>query len=184
MALVDRAVARRYGEAFVNTLEATHCLELGLEELKGVSQTYTLSKDLQRFLGSPEISPEEKGRLLARLFSDRVGPQTKGLMELLLEWDRIDHLPAISEEAMVVSEIRQGLLRGKVVTAHPISLAEAEALAKGVGKRLGKRVILERDLDPKLIGGIRVVAGNILLDGSVQTFLKRIRQQLMEVKVT
>lgn len=152
--------------------------------MKIVAKAYEGSRDLQRFLGSPEIGEGEKRDLLTRTFSGAVGPETMSLIELVLKWDRVDHLPAVSEEAVKVSEERQGLLRGVVTTAHPISSAETQRLAQAVGERLGKRVVLERQVDRKLIGGIRIAAGTILLDGSVQGVLQKIQRQMMEAKVT
>ncbi len=189
--MADRAVARRWAEAFVGTLEKSRRLEgggsaaltTGLEELIFVAETYEGNRDLIRFLGSPEIGEEEKRSLLTRIFSSLVGPETMSFLELVLKWDRVDHLPAIAEEAVKVAEERRGTLRGIVTTAHPISSAEAQTLARAVGGRLGKRIILERRVDPQLIGGVRISAGSALLDGSVQASLQKVRRQLMTAKV-
>ncbi len=183
--MIDRGVARRYGEAYLNALEASEAgaTEPGLEQLETVAKVYSGSRDLQKFLGSPEIGSEEKEQLLNRLFSDGVSPQLQGLLHLLLKRDRGDHLPAIAQEAALAWEDRQGIVRGQVVTAHPISQAQTQALAKTVGELLKKKVILERSVDPKVMGGVRVIVGTSTLDGSVQTLLKEIREQLMEIKV-
>ncbi len=191
--MADQAVARRYAEAFVNALQAAGRpeeglaarLEGGLEELGAVAKVYAGSKDLQRFLGSPEIAPEDKRRVLARVWSEAIGEQTTGMLDLLIRWDRMEHLPAIFEEAKGVAEERQGVLRGQVITARPISSAEAEGLAKAVGRALkGKRVILERRVDPALLGGVQVTVGSTLLDASVRSFLAEVREQLKSAKVT
>jgi len=185
----EGGVARRYAEAFVNALgegpsvSLEERLRTGLTELEGVAQVDSGSKDLQRFLGSLEIGPEEKERLLNRLWSDGDGGETKALLHLLLKWDRMEHLPAILAEARAVAEERQGILRGTVATAHPVSSAETERLAQAIGKALKKRVMLEREVDPGLIGGVRVSIGSKLLDGSIRTYLDEIREQLKAVKV-
>ena len=181
--MADRAVARRYAQAFVNVLEISRRVEPGLEGLQRVSHSYSQSRDFQRFLGSPEIAPGEKEELVTKIFSDLVGPDGMGLLNLLLQWDRIDHLPLIMEEATAEAELRRGILRGWVTTARPISAKETEILAKAVGDRLGKHVLLERQVDPQLIGGVRVRVGTTVLDGSVQTLLKEVRQKLLEVKI-
>jgi len=181
--LVDRGAARRYAQAYVNVLEGTDRLEAGLAELKFLRRSYAESLEFQHFLGSPEIGTEQKQHLLSRTFSDSVGPEGMGLLTLLLQRDRIDHLPVVGEEAVSVAEARRGILRGKVFTAHPISSKETEELAKAAGKILGKQVLLERHVDPQLIGGVRVVIGSALLDRSVETVLKEIRKQLLEAKV-
>ena len=182
--MIDRAVARRYAEAFVNASMVSGKLEAELGDLKAVAKSYQDSPDFQKFLGSPEIGNEEKRSLLSRLFDSAVGQDVKGLLGLLLEWERIEYLPVVYEEAQTVAEIRQGIVRGRVTTAHPISSVETGILAQAAGKLLGKQVILERHVEPELIGGVRIVVGTTILDGSVQTRLKEVRRQLLEAKVT
>ena len=196
--MIDRAAARRYAEAFVNALEKTGRLEPGMEELRVAARTYAQSKGLQRFLGSPEIAPEDKQSLLGRLWSGApggvsgavsssgshaAGQEMLSLLRLLLRWDRIDHLPAVMEEAEKSAEARQGILRGTVTTAHPISSAEVDQVAQAVGRKMGKRVLLERRVEPELLGGARVAVGSTLLDGSVRTQLAQVREQLLGAKV-
>ena len=181
--MVDRGAARRYAEAFVNALEKTGRLEPGMEELRGVARTYAQSKDLQRFLGSPEIAPKDKEGLLGRIWSGAAGQETLSLLRLLLRWDRIDHLLVLMEEAEKAAEQRQGILRGTVTTAHPISSAEVDQVAQAVGRKMGKRVLLERRVEPALLGGARVAVGSTLLDGSVRTQLAQVREQLLGAKV-
>lgn len=181
--MVDRTVARRYAEAFVNTLEKAGRLEPGLEELDRIAGIYSGSKDLRRFLGSPEIGPEEKERLLDRALAESASAETMSLLRLLLKKDRVEHLPAVHEEAKTVSEQRRGVVRGRMTTAHAVSSAETQRLAQAVGLALGRQVILERQVDPSLIGGARVVVGSALLDGSVRSQLENLREQLKSAKV-
>ena len=181
--MVDRTVARRYAEAFVNALEGSDRLSAGLEDLDQVAGMYGQSKDLRRFLCSPEIGPEDKERVLDRALAAGAAPEMMGLLRLLLKKDRVENLPVVSEEARAVSEARQGVVRGKVTTAHSISSQEVEQLARAVGKVMGKQVILDRQVDPSLIGGVKVVVGGTLLDGSVRAQLNRVREQLKAAKV-
>ena len=181
--MADRALARRYATAFLNRLEASHQVESGLEELRGIAQIYSISKEFQRFMGSPEIGQEEKQQMIDRVFSEEAASETLALLQLLLRWDRMEQLPSVAEEALCISEARQGILRGQVTTAHPISSAETDRLAQAVGKAMGKRVILERRVDPRLLGGASVAVGGMLLDGSVRAQLKRVEEQLKAAKV-
>ena len=181
--VADRTLARRYAEAFVNRLEISRERERGLEELRGVAQVYSGSKELRRFMGSPEIGLEEKQQLLGKVLSEGASDETMGLLKLLLKRDRMEELPGVADEAASISEARQGILRGQVTTAHPISSAETDRLAQAVGKAVRKRVILERQVDPALIGGVRVAVGSVMLDGSVRAQLKRVKEQLKAAKV-
>ena len=179
----DRAVARRYAEAFVRIAESSRRLEQGLEDLKGIAQTYRQSQPLRRFLGSPEISPEEKERLTERLWAETAQEETMALIRLLLRKERVEELPVLAEEAAAVAEERQGILHGEVTTAHAISSAETDRLGAAVGKVLGKKVLLERKVDPDILGGVRIRVGSALLDHSVRTLLGEIREHLINAKV-
>lgn len=181
--MAERAIARRYAEAFVQTSEASGRLEENLQDLQAIARTYEQSIALRRFLGSPEIGPEEKTQLTHRLWADSAREETVAFLKLLLKKERVDHLPLMAEEAVAVAEARQGILRGEVTTAHPISLAETGRLAGAVGQALRKKVILERRVDPKVLGGVRVKVGTTLLDGSVRARLEQVRRQLKRVKV-
>ena len=88
--MVDRTVARRYAEAFVNALEGSDRLSAGLEDLDQVAGMYGQSKDLRRFLGSPEIGPEDKERVLDRALAAGAAPEMMGLLHLLLKKDRVE----------------------------------------------------------------------------------------------
>lgn len=181
--MADRVVARRYAEAFVLSAEKSQRLEQGLADLKGIAETYRQSKPLRRFLGSPEIAPEEKEQLTRKLWADTAQEETMALVRLLLIRDRVEELPFLAEEAMAVAEERQGILRGDVTTAHPISSVETERLGAAVGKVLGKKVLLERKVDPGILGGVRIRVGSTLLDHSVRTLLGEVREQLKSAKV-
>lgn len=179
----DRTVARRYAEAFVLSTEASRRLEQGLQDLQGIAQTYQESKSLRRFLGSPEIAPEEKEQLTRKLWADTAQEETMALIWLLLKRDRVEELPLLAEEAMMVAEERQGILRGEVTTAHAISSAETGRLAQAVGNAMGKKILLERKVDPAILGGVRIRVGSTLLDHSVRTLLGEVRRQLINAKV-
>lgn len=181
--MADRAAARRYAEAFVRTVENSRRLEQGLADLKGIAETYRQSKPLRRFLGSPEIAPEEKEQLTRKLWADTAQEETMALISLLLKKDRVEELPVLAEEAVMAAEERQGILRGDVTTAHAISSAETERLGAAVGKVLGKKVLLERKVDPGILGGVRIRVGSTLLDHSVRTLLGEVREQLINAKV-
>ncbi|MBI1952853.1 MAG: ATP synthase F1 subunit delta [Candidatus Omnitrophica bacterium] len=181
--MADRALARRWAEAFVNALEASRKVQAGLDGLRWMAEVYQAHSDLRRFLGSPAIGQEEKFSLLARLFGEPAGAEGMALLNLLLRWDRLELLPAIGEEAVALHEERQGLLRGRITTAHPLSSSQVELAAKALGGRLGKRVVLERSVDPGLLGGLRVVLGSTQMDGSLAAVLQEVREQLLAAKV-
>lgn len=180
---MDETLVHRYAEAFVNALERSKRIGVGLKELETVAGAYRASGTFRAFLDSPSIPQAQKWELIGRVWSEAIGPEGMGLLHLLLRWRRLEGLWAIAKAAGRIAEARQGVIRGEIVTARPISTSEIGTIAQAVGQRLGKRVILEPRVDPRLLGGVRVFVGTTLLDRSVERLLKEVESNLKQVKV-
>ena len=73
-----------------------------------------------------------------------------------------------------------GQIEGVVETARPLAQAELDSLALTLGKQFGKELLLTNKLVPELVGGARVLAGNRMIDYSVQGRLEALRRKLMD----
>jgi F-type H+-transporting ATPase subunit delta len=74
-----------------------------------------------------------------------------------------------------------GEVEGFVETARPIQPPEVERIAAEFGRVLGQKLILKNRVVPELVGGVRVIAGNRMLDGSVSGRLEALRRRLHDV---
>ncbi len=73
----------------------------------------------------------------------------------------------------------QGVAEGVVESARALPCAEIEALARGVGARLGKTIRLENRVRPELLGGVRVVVAGRMLDHSLRGRLEELEKRLL-----
>lgn len=71
-------------------------------------------------------------------------------------------------------------VEGVVESARPMDQATMERVSADVGRALGKKLILKNRVVPELVGGARVIAGNRMLDGSVQGHLDALRLRLLQ----
>ena len=70
-------------------------------------------------------------------------------------------------------------MRGTLYAAEPIKDEDFEKVKKALSDYLEKELILEKDVDSSLIGGIKAQIGGIVIDGSVQGQLNRYREKLL-----
>ena len=70
-------------------------------------------------------------------------------------------------------------MEATVTTAVPVSDEEAAHIADRLGKIVGKRIILDRVVDPSIIGGIVARVGDRLINGSIAGQLAVLRQRLV-----
>lgn len=123
-------------------------------------------------------SEERKARLEPLLSTFH--PVTASFVRLLFDRGRQEVLVGMPEAFRRRILQAEGTVEGVVEAAHELGDAERESLAAALGRRLGKRVVLESRVNPELIGGVRVVVGSRMIDFSVQGRLEALRRKLLE----
>jgi F-type H+-transporting ATPase subunit delta len=90
----------------------------------------------------------------------------------------------VAREFKAIVERAKGLELATVVSAVPLTEAEIQRLHGELERTTGKKLVLERRLDPTLLGGAYVRIGDHVVDRSVKTLLEAIAHQLYEVHVS
>jgi len=179
----DPAAAHRYAQAFVTLANQPGQLEACLNDLAAIHELFQHQPLLTRFLTNPEVAVDEKRAVLTRLLQAHVSPLALRLLGLLLWKGRLALLPSILTEARRLRDQVQGIVRGVVLSARPLSEALVTRLRTRLGRHLDKRVELTTATDADLIGGVAVRLGNAVFDGSVRRGLERLREHLATINV-
>jgi F-type H+-transporting ATPase subunit delta len=102
------------------------------------------------------------------------------VLGLLLHKDRLRYLPQIEETYRRLADELSGVLRARITSAVELDAEQLRAIGASLEKQTGKKVALNVNVDPRLIGGVQAEIGGRLFDGSVRTQLKRIEESLMK----
>ena len=132
---------------------------------------------------SPQVSPTDRRRILAQALQDKVTPGVRVFADLLLRKKRLGLVMAIAHEFQVIVERVKGLERAVVVSAVALTDAERARLNTELERVTGKKVVLDTQLDPALVGGAYVRIGDRVIDRSVKNLLESLSRQLYEVSV-
>jgi F-type H+-transporting ATPase subunit delta len=175
--LLTQRQSAKSGEPLVAQLERT------LAELDSLAGLTAPGSRLGNFLIDPQISPADRRRVLEQGLKGRAMPSVQVFADLLLRKHRIGITKAVAHEFKAIVERAKGLARATVVSAVPLSEAEIQRLHGELERTTGKKIVLERQLDPTLLGGAYVRIGDRVVDRSVKTLLEAISNQLYEVSV-
>jgi F-type H+-transporting ATPase subunit delta len=93
---------------------------------------------------------------------------------------RLDCLRAIHHQLHAVYDKALGRVPVELITAAPVSEAEALTLAKTLGGVIPGEPVIRRRIDPELIGGAVVRVGDTVYDGSIARRLENVRQQMID----
>jgi F-type H+-transporting ATPase subunit delta len=100
-------------------------------------------------------------------------------LQLLVENDRFGYLPEIGQEfAAAVAQLKKSLAL-EVVSAFPLPSDERSSLETRIKGEFGAMASISWSVDPLILGGLLIKAGDKLLDGSVGGSLERIRAELV-----
>jgi len=180
----DRRVATRYAGALLASAKQAGVLD-------GVAESYAALVAMQQegrgelriFLDSPQVRTEEKKELLRNVFGGRVEPVLLNFVFLLIDKNRIENFRDIGEEFARLVEQEQGVMRARVTTAVALPADLEDALRGRLAALTGKTMILEKRVDPAVIGGVKVVMEDKILDGTVRTNLDLLRRTLEKAPV-
>jgi F-type H+-transporting ATPase subunit delta len=179
----DRKVATRYAEALLISAKEAGVLQQVAESYAAVLDIVQGNRDLVTFMDSPQVRVEEKKELLQKVFGGKIEPVLLNFFLLLIDRNRIENTRDIGEVFAELVEEDMGVVRAKVVTAVTMPEDLATALETQLARFTGKTVVLEKKVDPAVIGGVCVTMGDKILDGTVRTNLDELGKTLGTARV-
>lgn len=174
----NRAIARRYASALHAEADSADLIDRVDSDVELIRDTARASRDLRMLLASPIVTEEKKGVVLRRLFSEQVSELVLNFLRLVIRKGREPLLTEILEAYRSRRLEEQGIEEGMARVAVPMSDGEVEDFRESISKAIGRRIRLDIEEDPELIGGVLVKIGDRVYDGSLKRKLVILRRQL------
>ncbi len=174
-------LAEKYSMALFELAEEQNLLDVVKDELDAVSALLMGDAELKGFISNPRVPMVAKHDVLKQVFADKVQPFVFNFLLLMTERKREAVLPEIIRDYKRFLNEKNGIIEAHVTTARALSVEEQESLARQLGKKLNSQVVLEKTIDPGIMGGVIVRVGDKLIDGSVGRQLKRLEMALMGI---
>lgn len=138
------------------------------------------------WLTRPELTPEQQSEFVGRIAAELPGATVLGstegrnLLRLLAENDRLSALAEIADQFDALKAEQEQKVRVTLVSAAPVDDETATRIAGALGRKLGRTVELELELDESLIGGAVIRAQDMVIDDSLRTRLTRLASALTD----
>ncbi|MGD1983504.1 MAG: F0F1 ATP synthase subunit delta [Chromatiaceae bacterium] len=170
-------IARPYAEAVFDRAVATDKLDLWSDMLALLS-TVVRDPALSGLIASPKLDRSQMTELMLDVGGGRLVEEGQNLVRLLVANGRLRVIPEIAELFEARKADFQGSIDVQVTTAFPLKPAQEQALASALKKKLGRDVRLTSTEDRDLIGGVKVRAGDLVIDGTVAGQLGQLANEL------
>lgn len=174
------SVASVYAKALFESLSSPGTGDQVEKEMNGFAETVEGHADLRNVLYGPIATATEKANMIKEI-AGKLGlsPVTQQFLNLLVKKERLGITKEIASAFRVLRLQSAGGVLGKLVAAEPISDSDVEALAQSFTKKLGKKVAFTVSVNPELLAGMRVTVGGTTYDGSLQSQLSRLRDEVL-----
>jgi F-type H+-transporting ATPase subunit delta len=170
-------VARPYAEAAYGLAREGNALPVWAEMLR-MATAVGSDPQVRAALDNPKLDAAEKEALFLSICGDKLDPDGRNFIRVLIEADRIGLLPEIRTLFDALKDEADGVARAQIISAFPIDDAQLSALRKGLERRFGKKIETTVSVDRALIGGAKIIVGDTVIDASVQSELQAMANEL------
>ncbi len=168
-------IARPYAEALYKASASDPSgTQAWLDQLASVAA----QPELLQLAANPKVSPEQVFGLIAGLVPQGLPDMGKNFLRVLLDNDRLAALPEAAAQFRLLKNAAGGASDAVVYSAFPIDAQALQEVAATLEQRFGRKLTTRVEIDPALIGGIRAVVGDEVLDTSIKARLEQMKAAL------
>jgi len=172
------ALARVYASSLFELTDGANQAEEILGELEDILEVARHDRTFGEFLASRVIDSKRRDASLVSIFEGRCSTLTLKFLRLVNEKGRLAHLPAIVAAFDQLVQESYGRVEVDVFTAAPMDASAVADVKARLSAAIGKDAIVHPYTDASMIGGIKLRMGDRLIDGSVRSQLRQIKDRL------
>ena len=168
-------IARPYAEALFKAAGG-NAVALSAE----VNRLAAVAADaqLRQFADNPKVSSAQIFELVSGVVNEPLSGPAQNLLRIVIDNGRVVALPAIAAQFQALVNARGGVSDAVIESAFPIDGDQLAEVVATLETRFGRKLNASVSLQPQLIGGIRVIVGDEVLDTSIKNRLEQMKAAL------
>lgn len=172
-------IARRYARALFDLAREQGRADAVAADLAALTRLGEHRDDYEALIGPYALKESDRANIWRAMLEGRSDPLTLRFVLFLVHKNRAALLGEIIREYDALHLESQGIQAISVTSAAPLTDAQADEIAARMGRKLGRSVRVKRSVDPSLLGGFVVRAGDTVHDYSVDHQLNRLHHRLI-----
>lgn len=169
-------IARPYAEALFKAIGGDDAAQLAVQ-VEAVGAVAG-NEQLLQFAGNPKTQSSQVFDLLSSVSKAALSPKVVNLLHAVIENGRLNALPEVAKQFRALVNNQSGVFDACIESAFPLDDAQLADTVAVLEKRFGRKLKAQVLVKPELIGGVRVVVGDEVLDTSVQARLEQMKVAL------
>lgn len=176
-----KLISKTYGEALFELAQEEEKTDLILEEISTIREVFSDNEEYLKFLTHPRIEAGEKIKSVREVFSGKVDKGVLGFLEIIISKQRADSMIEILDYFLDRMKAFKGIGVCYVTTPMTLSEDKKEAICKKLLATTSfNRMEMHYNIEPALLGGMKIRIGDKVVDSSIQTKLNRLQKDLQK----
>ena len=170
-------IARPYAVAAFKLAKEQNALAKWSEML-GLATAIVNDSQMKTYIEDPKVISSDLEAAFLKVCGDKLNTNGQNLIKTLVEYGRLSILPAITSAFEELKALDEGTLEAQIIAAAKPSAAETKDLVKRLEAKFGKKIEASVSVDPEIIGGIKIIVGDTVIDASVKGQLQNLAYTL------
>lgn len=170
-------IARPYAEAVFKLADAGGRLGEWLGTLHALSQI-AATDAVKNAVRDPKMSAAKSAGVFLGILDGKLSADEQNFVRILAENRRLELLSEIRDQFEVLKNEREGVQEVEIISAFPLDAAQQGDLVSRLEKHTGRKVSAQVTVDPALLGGVKIVIGDKVIDASARAQLAALETAL------
>lgn len=163
-------IARPYAEAVFRLADAQGKLAEWSTALANLASVAADAR-MHAVIGDPNRSAAQVAGMVIAVLAGKLGGDAENLVRVLAENGRLDVVSEIRAQYEARKNEREGVVEAEVFTAFELDAAQVADLVSRLEQKTGRKVKARVSVDTALIGGVKIIIGDKVIDGSARAQL-------------
>ena len=177
----NKQTIKKYGLSLYQVGKKNNVLDEIQKGLHLINSLYASTNIFRYFLLTKKIADNDKKIILSSVLKNYCSHYVIEFIAIVLEDGYIQSLNLIIERFFVIANNESDIVNVKIITSNKLTDAELNSLSNDIQNQLGKRINVRNEVDFQIIGGVKLMVGNKIVDGSVSYQLQKIKHTLEQV---
>ncbi len=160
-------VARPYAEAVFKLANESNALSTWSDALANVDGVVADAR-VQACITDPNVSAQQLEGLVLGVVGDKLTGEARNFVQVLVANGRLDLMPLIRSQFEALKREKEGVLEAKIISALKMDDAQVRQLVAQLETKYQRKVTATVETDAALIGGVKIVVGDKVIDGTVR----------------
>jgi len=160
-------IARPYAEAAFRLAREKNTLA-HWSRMLALLELVVNDEQVKRCIGDPNVSNRQLESLVLGVCGEQIDGAGRNFVQVLVDNDRLAVVPAIRALFEALKREQEGVLEAQITSAFALDDEQKSRLVRRLESKYQRKVSAQVSVDPQLIGGVKIVVGDKVLDATVR----------------